>query len=168
MPALMASACHVGGQAVKQCSRKAGGHTDKRVDGRDAGRQSRQREGESVRVRGFSSLISCVIHAHVLWRKTKLDGFVVEGKEWFKPHQVTGVHADQLAHATIHKGEGVERAGEWARTNRKISSAKAESSSSLKDLREMLLTTHTVSCGSSCSCDAVAATAVFGLALADL
>jgi hypothetical protein len=91
-----------------------------------------------------------------------------KGEEYFKPCWVAGVHADQLAHATIHKGEGVKRVGEWARTYRKISSAKAESSSSLKDLRGTPLTTHMVSCGSSCSCDAVATAAVVCLALADL
>jgi hypothetical protein len=89
-----------------------------------------------------------------------------KGEEYFKPCWVAGVHADQLAHATIHKGEGVKRVGEWARTYR--SSVKAESSSSLEDLRVTPLTTCTVSCGSSCGCDAVAATAVVCLALADL
>jgi hypothetical protein len=66
IPALMASVCHMGGRAVEQSSRKAGGHAGGWVDGRDAGGQSRRREGESEGERILILDLPCDPSSHSL------------------------------------------------------------------------------------------------------
>ncbi|KAH9953816.1 hypothetical protein BC827DRAFT_1159056 [Russula dissimulans] len=72
----------VTGRRVDRRSSKAVGRQGAtQVDGQTVKMQVGSQGGKRVRVRvrGFSSSISHVIYPRVLWHKTKVDGFIVEG-----------------------------------------------------------------------------------------